>query len=80
MIDTRNNDTSKIDTTKVDATKAGIREAIAGMADKAKGRIKDAAGGITGDPKLQAKGKLDEAKGVIEEHVGKALRSFDKKI
>jgi uncharacterized protein YjbJ (UPF0337 family) len=73
-------DTAKIDATKGDMTKAGIRESIAGMADKAKGRIEDAVGAIAGDPKLQAKGKLDEAKGMVEEHVGAALRSADKKI
>jgi uncharacterized protein YjbJ (UPF0337 family) len=39
------------------------REHIKGAADKAKGTIKDAAGKLTGDKKLQAEGKLDKAKG-----------------
>jgi uncharacterized protein YjbJ (UPF0337 family) len=39
------------------------REHIRGAADKVKGAIKDAAGAVTGDKKLQAEGKLDKAKG-----------------
>lgn len=31
--------------------------------DKAKGKIKKAAGALTGDTKLERKGKVDEAKG-----------------
>ena len=39
------------------------REHVKGAADKAKGAIKDAAGKITGDTKLEAEGKIDKAKG-----------------
>jgi len=39
------------------------REHIKGAADKAKGAIKDTAGKLTGDKKLQSEGKLDKAKG-----------------
>jgi uncharacterized protein YjbJ (UPF0337 family) len=39
------------------------REHIKGAADKAKGAIKDAAGKMTGDRKMQAEGKFDKAKG-----------------
>jgi len=39
------------------------REHVKGAADKAKGAIKDAAGKITGDKKLQTEGKIDKAKG-----------------
>jgi uncharacterized protein YjbJ (UPF0337 family) len=39
------------------------KEHIKGAADKAKGAVKDAAGKLTGDQKLQAEGKLDKAKG-----------------
>jgi uncharacterized protein YjbJ (UPF0337 family) len=39
------------------------REHIKGAADKAKGAIKDAAGKVTGDKKLQTEGKIDKAKG-----------------
>jgi uncharacterized protein YjbJ (UPF0337 family) len=39
------------------------REHVEGAADKAKGAIKDAAGKVTGDKKMQTEGKLDKAKG-----------------
>jgi uncharacterized protein YjbJ (UPF0337 family) len=35
----------------------------AGTWDKTKGAVKDAVGGLTGDTKTQADGKLDKAKG-----------------
>ena len=46
------------------------REHVKGMADKAKGAVKDAAGKLTGDKKLQAEGKFDKAKGAAHEAVG----------
>jgi uncharacterized protein YjbJ (UPF0337 family) len=39
------------------------REHLKGTADKAKGAIKDTAGKVTGDKKLQSEGKVDKAKG-----------------
>jgi len=39
------------------------REHVKGAADKAKGAIKDAAGKLMGDKKLQSEGKFDKAKG-----------------
>jgi uncharacterized protein YjbJ (UPF0337 family) len=39
------------------------REHVKGAADKIKGAVKDAAGKVTGDKKLQAEGKFDKAKG-----------------
>jgi uncharacterized protein YjbJ (UPF0337 family) len=48
------------------------REHVKGMADKAKGAIKDAAGKLTDDKKLQAEGKFDKAKGAAHEAVGDA--------
>jgi uncharacterized protein YjbJ (UPF0337 family) len=39
------------------------REHVKGTADKAKGAIKDTAGKLTGDKKLESEGKLDKAKG-----------------
>ncbi|HEX3945672.1 MAG TPA: CsbD family protein [Rhizomicrobium sp.] len=43
---------------------------IKGMGDQAKGSLKEAAGKITGDSKLQAEGKMDKAKGKVENAVG----------
>jgi uncharacterized protein YjbJ (UPF0337 family) len=39
------------------------REHIKGTAEKAKGSIKETAGKVSGDKKLQSEGKLDKAKG-----------------
>lgn len=39
------------------------REHVKGVADKAKGAIKDTAGKLTGDKELQSEGKVDKAKG-----------------
>jgi uncharacterized protein YjbJ (UPF0337 family) len=45
---------------------------IKGMGDQAKGAVKDAAGKLTGDAKLQAEGKADKLKGKVENAVGGA--------
>jgi uncharacterized protein YjbJ (UPF0337 family) len=46
------------------------REHIKGIADYAKGAIKEAAGKITGDEQLQAEGKIDKVKGAVHNAVG----------
>jgi uncharacterized protein YjbJ (UPF0337 family) len=46
------------------------KEHVKGAADKAKGAVKDAAGGLTGDAKLQAEGKLDKMKGAAHQAAG----------
>ena len=46
------------------------KEHVKGAADKAKGAVKDAVGGLTGDSKLQAEGKMDKAKGAMHSAIG----------
>ena len=46
------------------------REHVKGAANKVKGAVKDAAGKVTGDRKLQAEGKVDKAKGAAHNVVG----------
>ena len=46
------------------------KEHIKGAAQKAGGAIKDAAGKLTGNEKLQAEGKADKAAGTAREAVG----------
>jgi uncharacterized protein YjbJ (UPF0337 family) len=46
------------------------REHVKGAADKVKGAIKDTAGKLTGDEKLQAEGKFDKAKGAAHKVAG----------
>ena len=58
------------------------KDRIKGSADQAKGAVKDAAGKILGDEKLQAEGKLDKLKGKTESAVGgakDALRDMDRR-
>ncbi len=46
------------------------REHVKGLADKAKGAVKEGAGKITGDKKLQSEGKADKAKGAAHKAAG----------
>jgi uncharacterized protein YjbJ (UPF0337 family) len=46
------------------------REHMKGTADKAKGAIKETAGKVTGDKKLESEGKLDKAKGSAHKIAG----------
>jgi len=46
------------------------KEHVKGAADKAKGAVKDAAGKLADDPKLQAEGKFDKAKGEAHKAAG----------
>jgi uncharacterized protein YjbJ (UPF0337 family) len=58
------------------------RERVKGAADKVKGAIKDTAGKITGDKKLQTEGKFDKAKGSahnLAADVKEAARDMRKK-
>ncbi len=45
---------------------------IAGAATQAKGSVKEAAGKVTGDAKLEAEGKADKAAGKVQNAVGGA--------
>lgn len=58
------------------------RDRVEGMADKAKGSIKETAGKLTGDAKLQAEGKADKAAGSVKNAIGGAkdtLRDMGRK-
>ena len=46
------------------------KDRIKGSANQAKGAIKEAAGKITGDAKLEAEGKGDKVAGKIQNAVG----------
>ena len=63
-----------------DLTSRGIENSIEGKGDKLKGKVKDAAGALTGDSKLQAEGKMDKAKGNAKDALGKAERKLDRNI
>ena len=46
------------------------KEHIKGAAQKVEGAVKDAAGKVMGNEKLQAEGKADKAEGAARESVG----------
>jgi uncharacterized protein YjbJ (UPF0337 family) len=46
------------------------KDRIEGSANQAKGAIKEGAGKLTGDAKLQAEGAADKAKGKVQNAVG----------
>jgi uncharacterized protein YjbJ (UPF0337 family) len=48
---------------------------MSGNTDVAKGRIKEAAGVLTGDDKLRAEGKADEAVGEVKQVAEKSVES-----
>jgi uncharacterized protein YjbJ (UPF0337 family) len=47
--------------------------------DKAKGRVKEAAGALTGDRRLKNKGRADQAKGSAKNAADKATDSLTRK-
>ncbi len=47
-------------------------EHVKGAAEKGGGKIKEAAGHVTGDKKLETEGKVDQVKGAVHSSVGDA--------
>ncbi len=56
----------------------GVENSVEGKTDHAKGHIKDAIGGLTGDNSLQAEGKADQLKGKVQDKIGEAQRKLDR--
>lgn len=48
------------------------KDEVKGAGKQAKGAIKDAVGGLTGNEKLQAEGKADKIVGKVQQKVGEA--------
>ena len=44
-----------------------------GKSDELKGRVKEAAGALTGDQKLKREGKVDQVAGKIKQKAGKII-------
>lgn len=47
---------------------------LKGIGNDLKGKVKDAAGGLTGDTSLQAEGKWDQLKGKAQKKMGEIQR------
>ena len=48
------------------------KDEVKGVGKQAKGAVKDAVGGLTGNEKLQAEGKADKVVGKVQQKVGEA--------
>ena len=59
-------------------TEKGIEDSVEGKTKDLTGKIKDAAGSLTGDTSLEAEGKLDQLKGKAQDTVGKIERKIDR--
>jgi uncharacterized protein YjbJ (UPF0337 family) len=46
------------------------KDQVDGAGKQIKGAVKDAVGGLTGNTKLQAEGKMDKAAGKVQQKVG----------
>ena len=61
-----------------DLTRKGTEHSLEGQGDNLKGKLKDAAGGLTGDSSLQAEGKWDQLKGKAKDALGQTERDLDR--
>jgi len=55
------------------------KDRIAGSVKQVKGAIKETVGKVVGDAKLEAEGKTDKIKGVVQNAVGGARDAMTKK-
>jgi len=58
-------------------SKTSGEDRTAGAKDKTKGRLKEAAGAVTGDKNLKAEGRSDQRKGTVKEKKGKLKNLFE---
>ena len=53
---------------------------MTGKSDQAKGRIKKAAGALTGNKKLERQGRVQETKGKAKEGIDRGVEKIEKAI
>ena len=58
--------------------KSSIRDKAEGALHEAKGKIKEVAGKITDNPKLEAEGKAEKIAGKVQGKVGQVKKIFGK--
>lgn len=54
------------------------KDQVEGLGKQAKGAVKDAVGGLTGDAGLQAEGKVDKVAGKVQKGFGDAVEESKK--
>lgn len=59
-----------------DLRRDGAANNLEGGATELKGKVKDSAGGLTGDSSLQGEGKLDQLKGKAQDALGTVQRKL----
>ena len=57
--------------------KSSSQDRTEGGLDKAKGRLKEAAGAVTGDKETKSEGRAEQAKGTLKEKKGKLKNLFE---
>jgi len=63
---------------KEDAMKSSTRDKTEGKLHELKGKVREMAGKITDNPKLQAKGKAEKIAGNIQEKIGQVKKVLGK--
>jgi len=58
--------------------KSSVRDQAEGKFHKAKGKLKEMAGQITDNPKLEVKGKAEKIAGKVQEKIGQIKKVFGK--
>lgn len=58
--------------------KSSTKDKVEGTFHQAKGKIKEVAGDITDNPKLEISGKVEKIAGQLQEKVGKAKKVLGK--
>ena len=61
-----------------DMATEGTKDRLKGLGKEAEGRLRNAAGGLTGNTKEQVKGKAQEIKGKVQQGIGKAKQDADR--
>jgi uncharacterized protein YjbJ (UPF0337 family) len=65
---------------KKDLSDRGRENELRGVGEQIKGRVKDAAGGLTDDGSLQAEGKWDKTKGKVREKFGQVQQDVGNRV
>jgi uncharacterized protein YjbJ (UPF0337 family) len=61
-------------------TQKGIAHSASGKRNFKKGQVEDALGAVTGDAGLQLRGKIKQAKGKLQDGVGKIERKIERMV
>ena len=61
-----------------DLNDEGLKDQVKGVAKEGEGRLRNAAGGLTGDTNEQLKGKAEELKGKAQRKIGQAETDADR--